>query len=134
MMKFRLSVSSSKQAGFTLVEVLVALVITGICAAVVLGKTTEASAHYRILEERSYSSWIAQNEIARYRLSTEELTTGGSSNIVDMGHRSWQVDSQITETEFENLYKVIVEVGPETNQGQTKNRFSMSGFLSQAPV
>lgn len=127
------SIQLSKKNGFTLVEVLVALVITGICAAVVLGKTTEVSAHYNMLEERTYSSWIAQNEIARYRLSKEDLHVGGNSNTVDMGYRRWQVDSQVTETDLSNLYKVLVEVSPETTNSPAGKGFSMTGFLSKAP-
>ena len=120
-----------RQSGFTLVEVLIALIITGICASVVLGKTSEASAHYRILEERSYASWLARNEIARYRLSNDEITTGGDSRIVDMANRSWLVNSKVTETEFKNLYQILVEVKPEAINDLNRNSFSMSGFLSK---
>lgn len=126
------SISCYQASGFTLVEILIALVITGICASVVLGKTSEASAHYRMLEERNYASWVAQNEIARYRLSSERLPTGGNSEIVEMGNRSWLVDSQVSESKFENLYKIVVEVRPEGTGNPNPNRFSMTGFLSQA--
>lgn len=126
---------SSETDGFTLVEVLVALVITGICAAVAVGKTTESSSHYRVLEERTYASWVAQNEIAKHRLSKTPPAPGGDSNIVEMGRREWQVDSQITEIEDGNLYKVLIEVSPNrlSNGNGKTNTFSMSGFLSKPP-
>lgn len=101
---------SERNAGFTLVEVMVALAVAGLSLAAVaasIGQMVDASS---AMQERTYASWIAQNRIAELRLSNELPEVSTTSGEVDYAELEWAWRATISETGVENLYRVDVEV------------------------
>jgi general secretion pathway protein I len=54
---------SKRTAGFTLVEVMVALAIAGLSLAAVAASISQMIQAGSAMQERTYASWIAQNKI-----------------------------------------------------------------------
>lgn len=101
----------TSQRGFTLVEVLVALVIFGVIAASVL-KTLQSSVRQQsALEERLTANWVAQQALAEIRLRAAWPPLGKQTEIVLLAEREWEVAAEIKDTNAPRLRQIIVQVG-----------------------
>ncbi|MBN8431645.1 type II secretion system minor pseudopilin GspI [Microbulbifer salipaludis] len=109
--------SLRRQHGFTLVEVLVALVIFGVIAASVL-KTLQDSVRQQVaLEERLTANWVAQQALAEIRLRTDWPPLGKKTEKILLGDREWQVTAEVKSTNEPKMRHIIVQVGwPEAEQ------------------
>lgn len=102
--------SAFKQSGFTLVEVLVALVIFGVIAASVL-KTMQNSVRQQMaMEERLAANWVAQQVLAEVRLRTPWPPVGEKTERVPVGAREWQVTARVEDTAEERMRHIAIEV------------------------
>jgi general secretion pathway protein I len=105
------STSRGLARGFTLVEVMVALVIVALALtgmSVTMGGMLNNAT---TLRERTFASWIAQNKIVEYRLANEIPETGTTSGEVDFGNARWEWEADVQETGVENLLRIDVSVG-----------------------
>lgn len=100
--------------GFTLVEVLVALVVFAVLGFTVTARVGDVVNQTYGLERRAVAHWVAENHINRLRLaraSTEEpLPTGRDRERVVMGGREWLVESEVLDTSYPLLRRVEVRV------------------------
>lgn len=99
------------QRGFTLVEVLVALVIFGVIAASVLKTLQDSVRQQGALEERLTANWVAQQALAEIRLRTDWPPLGKKTEKVLLGNREWQVTAEVKSTSEPKMRHVIVQVG-----------------------
>ena len=97
--------------GFTLIEVMVALVIVSIALASMTVTMGGMLNNATTLRERTYASWIAQNKIVEYRLANEVPETGTTSGEVDYAGATWEWEADVQETGVENLLRIDVSVG-----------------------
>ncbi|WP_237056251.1 type II secretion system minor pseudopilin GspI [Microbulbifer sediminum] len=105
------------ERGFTLVEVLVALVIFGVIAASVLKTMQDSVRHQALMEERLAASWVAQQALAEIRLRDDWPPLGEQTERVPQGAREWRVTARVESTSEERLRHIIIEVaaaGSET--------------------
>ncbi|WP_369602040.1 type II secretion system minor pseudopilin GspI [Hahella sp. SMD15-11] len=84
-------------AGFTLIEVLVALLIFGLVAATVLKSTSSSVQRHESLEERSLAAWIAANAITELRLQSR-LSPGRRGEDLTFAGRQWKVVREVIAT------------------------------------
>jgi len=101
---------SRKPAGFTLIEVMVALVIASLALVAVMASISQMVDAGIAMRERTYASWIAQNQIAELRLSNAEPEVSESSGEVEFAGVEWAWTATISETGVEFLYRVDVAV------------------------
>lgn len=96
--------------GFTLLEVMVALVIISLALAGVAGSMGQMIDTANTMRDRTYASWIAQNKITELRLSGILPEVGETSGEEDYANTTWAWTANISETGIENLMKVDVSV------------------------
>jgi general secretion pathway protein I len=101
---------SRRLAGFTLLEVMVALVIISLALAGVAGSMGQMIDTANTMRDRTYASWIAQNKITEMRLSSALPEVGESSGEEDYANTTWAWSAEVSETGIENLMKVDVSV------------------------
>lgn len=136
-----------RQQGFTLIEVMVALVIialslTGI-AVTMGGMLNNATA----MRDRTYASWIAQNKIVEVRAAGTIPETGETSGEVDYANGEWTWRAVVSETGIEDFYRIDVSVSRPGAEGDIRsvtgfagepvapglaNRISIAGFASRS--
>ncbi|WP_299942881.1 type II secretion system minor pseudopilin GspI [uncultured Microbulbifer sp.] len=98
------------QGGFTLVEVLVALVIFGVIAASVLQATQRSVRQQRVMEERLAANWVAQQVLSQMRLQTPWPPVGEQTEEVTFALREWAVAARVEDTNEVRLRHIIIQV------------------------
>ncbi len=96
--------------GFTLVEVLVALVIVTVGMSAVLATLTSAADTTAYLRDKSFAEWVAMNRIAELRLQAQRPATGKSSGDMELAGRKWRWEQEVTKLEIPGVQRLDVRV------------------------
>jgi general secretion pathway protein I len=98
--------------GFTLIEVLVALVIVALGIAAVMSALLGSASGTERLRERALAEWVAANRIGETRLAQDFPAIGRSDGVASMGGRDWKWQQEIRRTAVEGLVQIVVDVRP----------------------
>ena len=101
--------------GFTLIEMLLAIVIIGVVGTTVATATAGVANQMYALERRTVANWVASNQLTRLHLAQEQqlgqpISKGKKTLRYYMGNRQWLVEQQISETETPWLSRVEIDV------------------------
>ena len=109
-------------------EVLIALVIFGISAMVVLEQTSRSIKQQAHLEEKTFALWTAENSLASLRLKKEWPNTGGTEIQTTLAQRDWLIEQKIEKTANPLLRKITVSVSREDKAAPL---VSLTGFVGE---
>ena len=118
-------------AGFTLVEVMVALAIVALSLAAVAAAVSQMLDASNAMKERTYAAWIAHNKIAELRLSNVVPEVSESSGDITYAGREWAWEAVVSETGVENLYRVDVTVSAADSEVGIR---SVTGFIGEPSI
>ena len=122
-------------AGFTLLELLIALAILAIVSIAVFNQGGDTARQLGGLEQKTLARWVAENEIAKlrlqYRLSAEPLRPRSSRDQVSYGDRYWQVVEEIKTTEHPWMHRVEVSVYALLEGREVGPVDTLVGFVGQ---
>ena len=103
--------SGPPQAGFTLIETVVALLIVALGMTAVYMQLNQVSTNAIYLRDKTLASWIGSNIVTEFSLQHEWPDIGNSEDdVIEYANRDWHVAIEVTETEVENLRRVEVSV------------------------
>jgi general secretion pathway protein I len=97
-------------SGFTLIEVMVALVIVALGMMAVntqLNRYTVAAAY---VEEKTLASWIATNKLTELSIAPTWPSVGNYEEDVEFAGQQWRCEIVVEETPVTNLHRVDVSV------------------------
>src|ERR1700741_2423412 len=96
--------------GFTLIEVMVALVIVafGMMAVHTMLNSYVAASAY--VEQKTLASWIATNKLTELSISPTWPSLGDSNEEIEFAGRQWRYEVDVSETPVPNLRRVDVSV------------------------
>ena len=113
-----------RDAGFSLIEALVALVVLAFAGVALLGATESHTQRIAGLESRAIAQWVAENRMAELAVSPQaprsEISTVGMLGI------DWSVRQTIKTTDEPDLLSVELTVS-EGDRAAVLSRFS--GFV-----
>jgi len=100
------------QSGFTLIEILVALIIVSLGVISVVQVASRHVSNIVELEKRMLASWVASNHIAEIRHSAkiDKISKGSETESYKLGGQNWRSRVRIEETEVERVFLLKVEV------------------------
>ncbi len=97
--------------GFTLIEVLVALVIVAVAVAAVLGALTSAASSTIYMRDKTFAHWIASNRITELRLTGVTTANGKQDGLLEYADRRWQWQQDIAPLKgVAGLQQIVVRV------------------------
>lgn len=114
------------QHGFTLLEVLVALLILSLALLAAAESMGRMLTNAALMRDRTYASWIAQNRIVELRAEGTIPEPGSDDGEVEFAHIVWTWTTDVTETGVENLMRVDVSVSRPDEPGTIK---TVTGFV-----
>jgi len=112
MLRITKRMTPNKQSGFTLIEIIVALVIVAVAILAIGGSMNQNTQITSELEERLLASWVASNKLSevRYKSNIDRIRTGTKTDVVKMGGHRWKARVKINETDSENVFLVKIQV------------------------
>jgi general secretion pathway protein I len=121
----------SRPAGFTLIEVMVALAIIALSLLAVSSVMGDMIDKSNAMREKTFGSWIAQNKIAELRLANVLPEVSVTSGEIEYANGTWYWRAEISETGIENLFRANVTVSfPDNN---TKVR-TVTGLIGEPVI
>lgn len=121
-----------KQKGFTLLEVLVALVFFSLIGMVLQQVTASTVNQYLAVRHKMFSSWLAENKMAEFQLSKDLPQAKEFKEDVEFANEEWQIVSKVQKTENPDINKVDVDVYhvDATSDDKTK-KLTLTGFVGR---
>ena len=106
---------AGRSRGFTLIEVMVALLIVsvGLSALMITVSSTARTSGY--LRDKTIAQWIALNRISEVRLNIDTGAPGSLGAAADTGelnfaNRTWHYDTRYFDTNVASMKRVVVRV------------------------
>ena len=110
---------STRESGFTLIEVMVALAILAVVAVAASRASSAYLSSVDVLRTRTLAHFVAQNAAADLQIQETWLTANRSQTLNAQG-RDWQVVMTVGDTITPALKQVTIAVAPIID-GQTGN-------------
>lgn len=128
----------NRSAGFTLLEVLVALAIFAMVAASVLTATARSLQTAARLEDKTLAMWIADNRLTELQLDANPPAEGRDQGDLEFAGRRWQWQSEIQTTSEPGMRRVSLWVAPYAQGGlrddlRERAVVSLNGFVEVQP-
>ena len=121
--------------GFTLIEVLVALLVFSVLGFAVTSRVGDIVNQTYNLERRTLAHWVADNHLARLRISTrttsDVMPTGRTQERVLMGGREWRLEIEVESTAHPWLRRVEVAAFEVVNDRPVGPLDQLTGFLGR---
>ena len=96
--------------GFTLLEVLIALMVISISLIAIAGEMIQMLNVANTMQERTYASWIGHNKVTEMRLANVVPKVSTTSGELDYANREWAWRAVVSETGVDNLFRVDVTI------------------------
>lgn len=117
-----------RKSGFTLLEVMIALLVITLGMGAVVVTTGESGWKSSHLRESTIASWVAYNEIALYRAKRTWGSVTKRSGESEMANVEWKWEMELSETDDPSLRRMDVEV---FIKGDTAVKARVTGFIAK---
>jgi general secretion pathway protein I len=101
---------SQRAGGFTLVEVLVALMIVAVGLTALLVAVNGTARTSGFLRDKTLAQWIALNRLTEVRLNVVKFGQNTDTGELDFGNRKWHYDTRYFDTSIASMKRVVVRV------------------------
>ncbi len=117
-----------RKSGFTLLEVMIALLVITLGMGAVIVTTGESAWKSSHLRESTIANWVAYNEIALYRAKRTWGSVTKRSGEAEMANVEWKWEMELSETDDPSLRRMDVEV---FIKGETAVKARVTGFIAK---
>jgi general secretion pathway protein I len=115
--------------GFTLVEVLVALMIVAMGLAALMTAVSGTARASGNLRDKTLAQWIALNRLSEVRLNINTLGDDKDTAQVDMANRTWHYDTRYFTTSVASMKRVVVRVWAGDSKSKGNPIAEATGFV-----
>jgi general secretion pathway protein I len=121
----------SDSRGFTLIEVLAALVIVALGMMAAIQAVNQTARNGTYLREKTLAHWIGMNVITERRLQSSPPDVAESTGQVDFAGARWQWTLKVTQTDVETMRRMDVAVRL-ASADEKSSLATVSGFYGAA--
>ena len=114
--------------GFTLLEVMIALLVVALGMGAVITVTGESGWKSAHLRQSTIANWVAYNELALFRAKRTWPNSERRTGQTEMANVVWEWTMTFTETPNTSVREVLVEVRLED---EPTVKASVKGFVSR---
>lgn len=114
-----------RDAGFTLIEVLIALVVVAVALLALSRAASVQTSNFDALRERTLAGWVAANVLADARIAPERPTPGRSDGRVELAGRAWRWQREVSAIPQSEILRIEVRVfhGDDKDPSASLNGF-----------
>ncbi len=120
------------QRGFTLLEVMVALVIVALGLMAAFGQVNQTLTVASRLREKTLANWVAVNEMTRLRVLGEFPAISTRSDEVEMARTKWRYTIKVVKTPVDALRRVDISIAFADRPDSVVT--TLTGFLGRPPA
>ena len=120
--------SYRKARGFTLLEVMIALLVITLGMGAVISTTTESGWKSSHLRQSTIANWVAHNQIALYRARRTWDSKTRHTGESEMANTDWNWEMEISKTDDPSLRRIDVEV---SIKGEDAIKARVTGFIAK---
>ena len=116
--------------GFTLIEVLVALLVFSIIATVAAQMSSQYIATYERVRDKTFAGWVADNRINELRLQRDLPSVSVNTDAIEYGAFRWQIKTSVINTQDPAIRRIEVAIGKFRGDGtETSQVHSLAAFI-----
>lgn len=116
--------------GFTLIEVLVALLVFSIIATIAAQMSSQYISTYERVRDKTFAGWVADNRINELRLEAELPPVSVNTDEIEYGPFRWQVQTSVINTQDPAIRRIEVAVRKFRGDGTEPAQIhSLSAFI-----
>ena len=119
-------------AGFTLLEVLVAVAVLALAMAAIISAGAQSASQAAYLREKTLALWVAHNRLTEIELQPVWPTVGDSNDDVDMGGIRWRWRVNVKETADDSVRRVDIDVVKSAQPDAKAAYAHLSAFVSKS--
>lgn len=118
--------------GFTLIEVLAALIIVSLGMLAVIRAVSQTVSNTDYLRQKTIAHWVAMNKLEEIRLAASPPSNDESNGDVDMAGITWHWRMTITAAPgVDTMQRIDIKVAPK-DAGEKASIDTLSGFYGTA--
>lgn len=114
-----------KSAGFTIMEVLVAMAILAVAGVAVVRSTSQHISSVGTLKDVTFSSWVAENRMVELQLDNKWPPSNNKKGKMEMAGREWHWRQKVEKVNDKSMRKVTVHVYANENDEQSVYELAM---------
>ena len=115
------------QAGFTLMEVLIALAVLALGMLAVIGAAGKTSRNAVYLRDDTFASWVGLNELTMLRTAQNWPSADTLNGDADMAGEKWHWKATMTKTADPDLLRIDIDVSTPDKPDDSVAR--VTGFM-----
>lgn len=127
----RSQVRAGTPRGFTLLEVLAALVIISLGMLGAIEAISQTASNASRTRDRTIAHWVGMNRLTAVRLEPRAPKIDKTSDEVEMAGRRWRWTMEVTETPVKSLRRIDIRVA-EADDDEDASIASVTGFYGSA--
>jgi general secretion pathway protein I len=122
-----------RQRGFTLLELLVAVVVLGISLSALLAGFGNYTKQAGYIRDRTLATWVAHNSLNELLNDPTWPATGGKDGEAEMSGQKWRTHIEVRGTDDPQLRRFDIKVyAPDVKEikTETASAASLTGFIA----
>ena len=127
-----------RQDGFTLLEILVALVVVSLSLGAVIQTVGSYTKNQASLRDRVFAQWVARNQLATMQIDGSWPSVGQKKGEVDFPedvsgtrNREWRWVMQVTQSPEKDMRRLDIDVYSASADDDASPLARLSGFVEK---